>query len=553
MTEQELIVLVDELRALPKENEWIEFKTGKATTNERLGHYLSGISNAASISNESFGYLVFGIEDETHSVIGTNFKFKSSKEGNEELELWIRRNLNPSIKFDHFSFEYTGLHLELFRIPAAIGEPTTFKNQPFIRIGTNLTDMRKFPDHIRTIYNSQIDWSAQTIDTATIEDLDTNSIQLARTKYKEKNTNASFFNEIDNWSDAVFLDKLKITINGKITNTAILLLGKPKSAHFISPAVGQITWKLDTQEQAYEHFNMPLFSEINSILTKIRNVKYKFFPDNQLLATEVNKYDTKVILEALNNCIAHQDYSKHSRILLTEQINKLIFSNAGSFFDGNVEDYTAGDKTPKKYRNKWLAEAMVNLTMIDTLGYGIHRMYNEQRRRYFPLPDYTKSDRDNVVLEIYGHSIDENYSKLLIEKKDDLSLTEVILLDKIQKKQSITDEGAKLLKSKGLIEGRKPNYYISAKLAEMTGQKASYTKNKGFDKEYYQDLIVKHIKNHNYASRIEIDELLFNILPDHKNEKQRKIYINNIISEMAGTLIENIGSRTKSKWILLKK
>ena len=159
-------------------------------------------------------------------------------------------------------------------------------------------------------------------------------------------------------------------------------------------------------------------------------------------------------------------------------------------------------------------------------------MYNEQRRRYFTLPDYTRSDRNNVVLEIYCHSIDENYSKLLIEKKDDLNLTKLILLDKIQKKQSITDEGAKLLKSKGLIEGRKPNYYISEKLAEITRQKASYTMNKGFDKEYYQNLIVKHIKNHNYASRLEIDELLLNILPNHKNEKQREIYINIIISEM---------------------
>jgi ATP-dependent DNA helicase RecG len=553
MIEQELIELVDELRALPKENEWVEFKTGKATSNERLGHYISGISNAACIANESFGYLVFGIEDETHSVIGTKFNFRTSKEGNEELELWIRRNLNPSIKFDHFSIEHSGFHLELFRIPAAIGEPTNFKNQSFIRIGTNLTDMRKFPDYIRTIYNSQVDWSAQIIEKASIEDLDKNAMQLARTKYKEKNTNASFFNEIDSWSDSVFLDKLKITVNGKITNTAILLLGKPESAHHISPAVGQITWKLDTQEQAYEHFNMPLFSEINSILTKIRNVKYKFFPDNQLLATEVNKYDTKVILEALNNCIAHQDYSKHSRILLTEQINKLIFSNAGSFFDGSVEDYTAGDKTPKKYRNKWLAEAMVNLTMIDTLGYGIHRMYNEQRRRYFPLPDYTKSTRDTVVLEIYGHSIDENYSKLLIEKKDDLSLTEVILLDKIQKKQVITDDGAKLLKTKDLIEGRKPNYYISAKLAEMTGQKASYTKNKGLSKEVYKGFVVQHIENHGFATREEIDELLLDKLPDYMTDKQRKKKIDNLLQEISGSLIINTGSKTKSHWILGKK
>jgi ATP-dependent DNA helicase RecG len=190
--------------------------------------------------------------------------------------------------------------------------------------------------------------------------------------------------------------------------------------------------------------------------------------------------------------------------------------------------------------------------MIDSLGYGIHKMYKSQRKRYFPLPDYTKSTRDSVVLEIYGHSIDENYSKLLIEKKEDLSLTEVILLDKVQKKQSITDDGAKLLKKKGLIEGRKPDYYISAKLAELTGQKANYTKNKGLSKDTYKGFIIQHIENHGFATRQEIDELLFDNLPDYMTEKQRKSKINNLMSEMSGNLIINIGSRTNSKWILMK-
>ncbi len=91
---------------------------------------------------------------------------------------------------------------------------------------------------------------------------------------------------------------------------------------------------------------------------------------------------------------------------------------------------------------------MVNLNMIDSLGFGIHKMFKSQRQRFFPLPDYTNSSRNEVVLEIYGHSIDENYSKLLIERKDDLTLTEVVLLDKVQKAQPITNDAAKLLKKR---------------------------------------------------------------------------------------------------------
>lgn len=550
MTNPELIELVDELRALPKENEWVEFKTGNVTTNDKLGQYISGLSNAACIANQAFAYLVFGINDATHNVEGTNYKFKNRKEGNEELELWIRRFLSPSIKFDPFVCDYGTNHLEIFRIPAATGEPTNFKNYPYIRFDSSLTDLKKYPHFLRAIYNSQTDWSAQIVEKATIDNLDPKSIQLAKEKYKEKNTNASFYDEIDNWSNKVFLDKLKITIDGKITNTAIILLGKPESAHFISPAVAQITWKLDTEEKAYEHFGMPLFSEINAILSKIRNVKYKFFPDNQLVATEVMKYDSEVILEALNNCIAHQDYSRHSRILLTEQINKLIFSNEGSFFEGTAEDYTAGDKTPKKYRNKWLAEAMVNLSMIDSLGYGIHKMYKSQRKRYFPLPDYTKSSRDNVVLEIYGHTIDENYSKLLIEKKDDLSLTEVILLDKVQKDLEINEEAAKLLKKKGLIEGRKPHFHISSSVASATGMETEYIKLKGIEDDYCKKLIKDYIVKFKGGLRSDFENLLDDKLPNLLSPKQKKDKVKNLLQAMKreGTIVlDNIYWRLKQE------
>jgi ATP-dependent DNA helicase RecG len=553
MINEELIILVDELRALPKENEWVEFKTGTATTNEKLGQYISAISNAACIAHEACGYFVFGVVDETHEVIGTTYKFKNRKEENQELELWIRRLLHPSVNFQHFTCQYGEFYLEILKIPAAVGEPTNFKKIPYIRFDSSLTDLRNYPHHIKAIYNSQEDWSAKIIDKATISDLDPVAIDQARVKFKEKNINKPWFKDIDQWNNAKFLDRAKITIGGKITNTAILLLGKEESTHYISPAVAQITWKLDTEELAYEHFEVPLFLTVNEIIKRIRNVKYKFFPDNQLIATEVQKYDTEVILEALNNCIAHQDYGQNSRIVLVEKVNKLIFRNAGGFFEGKAEDYCDGNLTPQKYRNKWLANAMVNLNMIDSLGFGISKMYRSQMRRFFPLPDYSQTTANEVVLEIYGHSIDVNYSKLLIENKDNLSLTEVVLLDRVQKGMLITDEAAKMLKKKGFIEGRKGNYFISAEIAAITNQKASYTRNKGLNKQFYKDYIIQHIQIHGSATREEIDTLLTEKLPDFMTEKQRKIKINNTLREMAGESIQNIGSRTKPKWVLLKK
>lgn len=549
MENKDLVRLIDELRSLPKENEWVEFKSGDVVTNDRFGRYISAISNAACIHNQPFGYLIFGINDKTHTVEGTKYRFQKRKEGNEELELWIRRLLMPSIKFEFLPCDYGELYLEVFKIPAAVSEPTQFMKIPYIRIGTNLTDLRRYTHFIRTIYNSQEDWSANVIEKATIEDLDRDAVSLAREKFKEKMIGKPFYNEIDVWPDQLFLDKAKITINGQITNTAIILLGKPESSHYISPKVAQITWKLDTEEKAYEHFGIPLFISVNEVLKQIRNVKYKFFPDNQLIAIEVLKYDPEVILEALNNCIAHQDYSYNSRIVLTEETGKLIFSNAGNFFEGSADDYTTGNKTPKKYRNRWLAEAMVTLNMIDSMGYGIYKMYKSQKQRFFPLPDYTKTSKEEVVLEIYGHTINENYSKLLIEKKDDINLTDAVLLDKVQKLIPINDEAAKRLMKKGFIEGRKPNYFISVQIAKITDKKAQYTRNKGLDTDILKSFILKHIDIHGSATREEIDGLLLNILPDYLSEKQRKKKIDNILQHMRDDSIENIGSRKVPKWV----
>lgn len=550
MTEQDLNKLLQELVSLPGEEQWLEFKMNAGSiTNEQIGEYISAMSNGATITNKPFSYLVWGVEDTTHNIKGTNFRFATAKQGNQDLELWLRNLLHPKINFEIFEFSYSGKHIVLFRIPAAKGEPIHFQKKPYIRIGSNKTDLRNFPDYVRQIYNSLEDWSARIIEKASIVHLDEEAVKVARQKFKEKNSKASFADEIDDWSDEKFLDKAKVTIDGKITNAAIILLGKEEASHFLLPAIAEITWKLETEEKAYEHFGPPLLTSTSRLLQNIRNVKYKFFPDSELLSTTVNKYDTRSILEALNNCIAHQDYSLHSRIIVAEKIDRLVFSNAGGFFEGNPEDYSGGDKTPDRYRNPWLAYAMVNLGMIDRLGYGIYTMYVAQRNRYFPLPDYLLSEPQKVILQIYGHSIDENYSKMLIERKD-LSLSNVVLLDRVQKKLPITDEAAAQLKKEKLIEGRKPNYFVAAAVAAATDDKAAYIKNKAFDDDHYKKMIEAYIEKYGSATRKEIEDLIISKLSDVLAEQQKRNKVGNLISALRiKGIIENKGSLTKPVWV----
>ncbi len=556
MTNSDLQILLEEICSQPREQQWLEFKLNKGSiTNEHIGEYISAMSNGATIANKPFGYLVWGIEDETHIVKGTNFSFVNAKQGNQNLELWLRNLLFPRINFEVFEFDYQSKHIVLIRIPSAKGEPTNFQKKAFIRIGSHKTDLRDHTNFARIIYNSQEDWSAKIIESSSINDLDENALRVAREKFKEKSSRTSFFNEIDHWDMVTFLDKAKITINGKITNTAIILLGKEEASHYLLPTIAEITWKLETEEKAYEHFGTPLLLNTTKVLQNIRNVKYKFFPDNELLATTVDKYDTRSILEALHNCIAHQDYSFHSRIIVTEKIDKLIFSNAGSFFEGNPDEYSEGEKTPERYRNPWLANAMVNLGMIDRLGYGIHTMYLAQRNRFFPLPDYLLTEPQKVVLQIYGHAIDENYSKLLIERKD-LSLSKVVLLDRVQKKLPITDFASVALKKEFLIEGRKPNFYVTASIAAVTDNKASYIKNKAFDKDYYKKLIIEFLTKYQKATRTEIDDLLLEKLSNVLSLAQKRTKIRNLLYGMSKKdgIIQNISkSKATPIWVLTKK
>jgi len=523
MSTSDLNKLLEELCVIDSEKAWLEFKQNY-NNHEDIGEYISALSNGACIEDKQYGYLVWGIKDGTHQITGTFFKISKSKHGNQDLELWLRTYLHPKIHFEIFEFQHEGKNITLLRIPPAKGEPTHFQRKAFIRINSHKTDLHNHPALVRKIYNSQEDWSSKICKEATMKDLEPQALRIARNNYAARNVR--FKEEILMWDNATLLDKMKISINGKITNSAILLLGKPEAARLLLPHIAQITWKLDTEEKAYEHFEPPFLLNTTEVLNRIRNIRYKIFPDTQLVAAEVLKYEPRVILEALHNCIAHQDYHMNSRIIVTEKTEKLIFTNAGSFFEGTAEDYSLGEKTPERYRNPWLAKAMVNLNMIDTMGYGIHTMYVEQRKRYFPLPDYSKTEADKVVLEIYGQVLDINYSKLLLEKTD-LPLSAVIMLDRIQKKLKLEPGAYEKLKKEKLIEGRKPNYFISATIAKVTGQQSDYFKKKGIDDQYCRKMILDYLKQFGAASRADLEKMLLNKLPEILTEKQRKDKVKN--------------------------
>lgn len=279
----------------------------------------------------------------------------------------------------------------------------------------------------------------------------------------------------------------------------------------------------------------------------------RILPEDQLISVEVSKYDQKIVLEALHNCIAHQDYRRNARILVTEQPDRLLLENSGGFFEGVPQDYVEGTKTPRSYRNPFLVQAMVELNMIDTMGYGIHGMFEGQAKRFFPLPDYDLSDPGAVKMTLYGKIVDPAYSRLLI-RKTGLSLPDIQALDRIQKHLPVDKDTAACLRKYGLIEGRKPNYHISAAVAALTDTKAHYIRNRRQNSLFYQKLIADYLEQFSSANRRELEDLLLPKLPDTFSVAEKETLVHNLLTRLRTKgLIENKGTRRDSCWTLKQR
>ncbi|OGU12193.1 MAG: hypothetical protein A2X61_08430 [Ignavibacteria bacterium GWB2_35_12] len=540
----------------PKENESCEWKGFQS-----LIHSVSGstgddiISYISAISNMEGGSLLIGVKDDTIEIIGIK-EFHNYTTDNIKLKILEQCPNLTSEGFDveELIAEETGKIVWIFHIPKhKPRQPVLAHNRIWQRVNDSLVEIR--PERKEAILSEPAyseDWSAGIVPDATIDDLDYEAIKLARKNYKEKSPGLAL--EVDSWNDITFLNKAKIIIRGKITRTAIILLGKQESEHYISPAEAKIRWILKDSkgvEKDYQIEGCPLLLSLNKIYIKIRNLKYSYLKDGTLYPEEMLTYEPFTIREAINNCIAHQDYTKSGRINVIEFDDQLVFSNLGSFIPGSVEKVIIEDAPEEHYRNKFLTTAMLNLKMVDSIGSGIRKMFNFQRARFFPMPDYDLSG-GKVKVTIIGKVLDMNYASLLA-RNIDLSLDDIILLDKVQKKQTLTLEAEKYLRKNGLIEGRKPNYFISLKISKKTGLKAVYTKNKALDKKYYLDLIIRAIIQHDVLTRSDVDELLWKKLPEWMNENQKKAKINHLLTELRikGD-IKNVGSDRSPKWILLK-
>ncbi|QGH68219.1 ATP-binding protein [Pseudactinotalea sp. HY158] len=247
--------------------------------------------------------------------------------------------------------------------------------------------------------------------------------------------------------------------------------------------------------------------------------------------------------------IAHADYSTGARIVVTELKDRVILENDGGFIDGLPEDYLLADRTPRRYRNPFLVDAMTELNMIDHMGYGIQQIHQSQRKRFLPLPDYDLS-RGAVRLTIYGAELNGDYGQLLMSRPD-LPLGDVVALDRVQENQPLPVEAVARLRRAGLIEGRTPNLRVTSRVAAATGNQAEFIRTRSQEK-HYALLIRELLSEYGHATRHEIDDVLAKSLPEALTEQQRRSKVSNLLTKMrrAGE-IRNCGTQQKPRWELV--
>ena len=555
MTELELQQYL--LLEYPQENARCEWKEFKNLKNSFCGDEKDDvISYVSAIANMEGGFLVVGVHDKTLEIVGTDTYNYDRQKAILRLTDRCANLSSEGLDIEEFITDDTKKKVWVISIPKHRPKlPVYAHDKAWQRIEDSLVELTS--ERLNAILEETsptYDWSAETITEATIDDLDSRALQKAREEYKSVHPRLA--EEVDAWSDMELLSRAGVAVKGKLTRAAILILGKPTAVHYLAPSVATVTWVLvdeHDEKRDYEHFTIPFLLTVDEALAKIRNLNQRILPGGTLFPDIMKQYDEYSIREILHNAIAHQDYTMQERVTMVETPNSVIFSNGGYFLPGSVRNAIEQTGPQKYYRNYALCQGMVSFNMIDTIGRGIRKVFTEQQKRYFPMPDYQIDQaKKEISVKIYGKLINEQYYRLL-KANPDLSLYDCIALDMVQKHETIDKDIAARLRKLHLVEGRYPKLFLSAYTAKTVDNKelkTEYIRNKSFNDLHFKDMIVQYLRSFGGATRSELNTLLQTKLSDVLTEEQKIRKIGNMLSALKKDGVIRLSE--KKKWILVE-
>ncbi|MDT0499221.1 ATP-binding protein [Algiphilus sp. W345] len=399
------LALVDDLRKLPAETPWVEFKKDNDDA-PMIGKLISALSNSARMADEHFAYVVWGVRDGDHAAIGTTFEPSTRKENGQPLELWLAQRLQPAIAFQFDVIDYHGTRLVLLRIPAATNAPVEFERTAYIRIGSATPRLSDHSERLRALWTKL---QPHVWETGVAEQFLTGDEVLARLDY------ACYFDLTaqplpDNRAgifERLAADRLVLPDAGGhwiITNLGAVLLAKRLSD--FSPAMARkavrfvayggtnradtVTHRQDGQ-RGYASGFKGLVDYIDGLLPRNEHIGKAFREDQPL-------YPSIAIRELVANALIHQDMTVGGAGPLIELFaDRMEITNPG-------KPLVSPDRfldLPPRSRNEALASMMRRMRLCEEQGTGIDKVIRAVELHQMPPPDF-RTEGDSVRAELFA-------------------------------------------------------------------------------------------------------------------------------------------------------
>jgi ATP-dependent DNA helicase RecG len=517
---------IAELQHLKESEHKIEFKRAEhnfpwnggshSDQRERRKCFLGYI---VALANEGGGFLVLGMDDTLpHKVVGSDFGL--NKLG--ELEDAVYEKLGIRIRTSEL-FDTDNNRVVLTTIPSRpIGKMMKFEGVPLMRVGESLRNMSD-EEMLAILTEQEPDFSDKICLYTTIDDLDEIAINKLKEAYSEKQNNPRFLT----LSNFQALSDLGLIKGNKVTYAALVLVGKELTIKSKLPQSAiNLEYRNSLSQIVFDNkeiFSQPYFLAIDTLWSAINSRNGKIPVQQGAFIFDIPFFNKEVIREAINNAVAHRDYSKSSEIVIKQYPSELIITNPGGFPLGvNVDNLITVNSTP---RNRLLADVLAKTGIVERSGQGVDKIFYQTISEAKPSPNYTYSDNYQVELRLSGVVEDKAFAmfirRIQQDRKDGekLSVHEVIALNEIRKgleKKSIDIAILKKLEKEELIERvgktNSQKVILSKLYFEFTDNRAAYTDGKPIDGYQVGIVIMNHIQEFGKGKMKDFEYLLRNFM-----------------------------------------
>ncbi|MDE6194233.1 MAG: putative DNA binding domain-containing protein [Muribaculaceae bacterium] len=532
---------IEQLKQMCESEDHVEFKkgehgnvsyngAGKDKPQERRRCILGYV---AALCNEGGGRIVIGMHDAyPHKVVGTKQSLNAI--GQLESDIYRDMGIRPDIYELYEDKETkTGRVLVIEVPPHPIGKVYKFEDVPLMRVGEELKPMDD-KTFISMIQEQEPDFSEQICEDVCLEDLDKEAIRIMKERYAEKQKNPTFVS----LPDTQALSDLKLIVDNRITNAAVLLVGKEEIIERIYPQSKVMLEYRNTESQIHfdsrKSYGQPFFLLIDELWEEINRRNGSVPVRKGPYIFDIPFFNEDVIREIVNNAFSHRDYRFGSEIIIKQYPLKFTIINGGGFPHGvSVDNLLTTPSTP---RNRLLADVLSKTGIVERSGQGIDKIFLYTLSEGKPEPDYSQTDDFNVTATLSASVKDPGFALYVQGIQDSLpddnklTVFDVLALCEIRDgaKRPSDKEIAWKLEKLGFIEKHgKTNaqyYILPRKYYELSGDLAGYSLKTDWDINQMWAVLCPFLQKYGKAKRGEINKLL----GSHISDKQFRNFIDEL-------------------------